>query len=323
MPKYTFEVFRFTGTEYNATYNTSYQATFTDDDGAYQGGGDVNEQVQIGDGAATSTLSVPYTLKLPFVDTNGNSHVEDFNFFYAAGDGWYFAPASDSNFTVGATLGTLISIGEGWNYEDVVCFVSGTMIATPDGARAIETLAVSDLVDCQNNGAKPIVQILTRSFSKAQLQDNEKLRPVRITAGSLGLGLPTSDLMVSRQHRMVIKSKISKRLFGTEESLVSAIRLTKLPGIYLEPPNQGVTYYHLGFESHEVIFAQGAPAESLLQGGDNFLDNNSDAREELTWLLPNAYVTPKKATSKLPIPSGKTQNEIVSKHVEKKQALRT
>jgi hypothetical protein len=104
--------------------------------------------------------------------------------------------------------------------------------------------------------------------------------------------------------------------------LVSAIRLTELPGIYVEADPMHVTYYHLGFETHEVVFAEGAPAESLLQGDEAYLDDCPEAREELMWLLPDSQITPKLVTPTLAIPSGKTQNTIISKHRSKGRALR-
>ena len=322
MPTYTVEAFRWSGTGYRSEYNTSYQATFTDDDGAYQGSGDSNEQVQIDNGSVNGTSSQPYKIAVSFTDTSGNSHVEDFNFFYTSDGGWYFVPEPGSEFTVGATLGSYQSHTVGWSYDDVVCFVSGTLIDTPNGQRPVESLSVGDLVTCQDGSAKPLTQVVTRQFRKAQLRRNEKLRPVRITAGSLGLGVPTRDLLVSRQHRMVTKSQISKRIYGAEETLVSAIRLTELPGIYVEADPMHVTYYHLGFEAHEVVFAEGAPAESLLQGDEAYLDDCPEAREELMWLLPDSQIIPKLVTPTLAIPSGKTQKKIILKHLEKELPVR-
>ena len=51
---------------------------------------------------------------------------------------------------------------------------------------------------------------------------NPKLKPIQITAGSLGRGLPTNDLIVSQQHRMLVHSSIAKRMFGKNEVLIAA-----------------------------------------------------------------------------------------------------
>ncbi|MGR3815543.1 MAG: Hint domain-containing protein [Cognatishimia activa] len=322
MPTYTVEAFRWTGTYYNSQYNTSYQATFSDNDGAYQGGGDSDEQVQIDGGSFNSTASQPYKIAVSFTDTNGNSHVEDFNFFYTSDGGWYFVPEPDSEFTVGATLGSYQSHSVGWDYSDVVCFVSGTMIETPEGAKPIETLCAGDLVTCGEGQTKPLAYVLKRAFSERQLERNEKLRPVRITAGAIGLGVPKRDLLVSRQHRMLVKSKISKNKFGQEDALVAAIKLTILPGIFLEPNIQDTTYYHLGFEDHEIVFAEGAPAESLLHGDDTDLITSPEAQAELEWLLPFSNGTPTTPKPKANIPSPSLQKTIVQAHLRKGRNLR-
>lgn len=321
MPDYTVEAFRWSGTGYNAQYNTSYTATFSDNDGAYQGNGDGDETVQIDGGSANATQGQPYKIAISFTDTSGNAHVEDFNFFYTSDGGWHFVPEPGSEFTVGATLGGYQGHSVGWDYSDVVCFVSGTRITTPSGKRSVESLIVGDLITCQDGAERRLTQVLSRRFSRKQLARHENLRPVRITAGSLGLGLPTQDLVVSRQHRILTKSRISKRIFGTEEALVAAIKLTVMPGIYVETEARDVEYFHLGFETHEVIFAEDAPAESLLRGDDAILANSPAAQQELNWLLPDSTSTFDDRESQN-IPSPKLQKTILAKHRDKGRALR-
>lgn len=62
-----------------------------------------------------------------------------------------------------------------------------------------------------------------------------------------------------------MRSRIAARMFETEEVLVAAAQLVGLPGITTAPP-QAVTYLHLLFDRHEVVFANGAPSESLYPG---------------------------------------------------------
>lgn len=81
MATYTVEAFRWSGTGYNALYNTSYTAVLDDNDGSFQGGSDASETVAINGGAAGSTNSLPYAINVSFTDTLGNPHVETFFFF--------------------------------------------------------------------------------------------------------------------------------------------------------------------------------------------------------------------------------------------------
>jgi hypothetical protein len=80
MATYTVEAFRWSGTGYNALYNTSYTAVLDDNDGSFQGGSDASETVAINGGAAGSTNSLPYAINVSFTDTLGNPHVETFFF---------------------------------------------------------------------------------------------------------------------------------------------------------------------------------------------------------------------------------------------------
>src|SRR5690606_41194845 len=71
----------------------------------------------------------------------------------------------------------------------------------------------------------------TRGSADLDLAMNPKLCPVRITAGALGNGMPEQDLMVSPQHRVLIRSKIALRMFNITEVLIPAIKLCDMDGI--------------------------------------------------------------------------------------------
>lgn len=320
MPDYTFEVFRWSGTYYNATYNESYTATFEDNDGEVGGRFDSDERVSIDGGDFNGTNSNPYSIQVSFTDVDGNDHVETFNFFHTTDGGWYFAPLPGSEFTVGATLGRYQSHTVGWSYSDVVCFASGTFIATDTGDRPVEELIAGDLLVTKADGLQPLVLNMSRQLNAQDLNDNPKLRPVRISAGALGKGLPTRDLLVSRQHRMLISSKIAMRMFGKPDVLVSAIKLTELPGIFIDTSVTSVTYHHLLMENHQVIFAENAPAESLLTGEEALQTLAPEALEELQALFPELKEMKSDNPASL-IPSAKNQKRLVARHGQNRQPL--
>ncbi|MFS4436976.1 Hint domain-containing protein [Paracoccaceae bacterium GXU_MW_L88] len=185
-----------------------------------------------------------------------------------------------------------------------VCFTLGTLMSTPEGPRAIETLTPGDLVITSDHGPQPL-----RWIGRKTLITTEKSRAVRIAAGALGDGLPTADLVVSPQHRILVTSRAAKRLFGDAEALVTARKLLPLDGVSEEPLHQVTTYLHLVFDAHEVVYANGAPAESLYLGETAFEMLDDDAIDELIEIfgedLPGTH---------LPILNGKDQKRLVAAH---------
>ena len=152
------------------------------------------------------------------------------------------------------------------NIESIVsCFTPGTRIATLGGEVAVEALRVGDMVATRDNGIQEIRWIGSRRITREELRADESLRPILIKAGALGQGLPESDMMVSRQHRMLISGPRAELLFGSDEVLVRAQHLLNLPGVSVAEV-EAVTYLHILFDRHEVILADGAWSESFQPG---------------------------------------------------------
>lgn len=201
------------------------------------------------------------------------------------------------------------------------CFVSGTMIGVRANERLIETLGAGDIVMSYDGHASVLRKVIRRSFTAAQLRANSKLRPVRITAGALGNGLPTRDLLVSRQHRMLVKSRIAERMFGQSEVLVAAIKLTALPGIFIDDSVETVEYFHLLFDKHEIILAEGAPSESLFTGQEALKSISHDARQELLTIFPELAQPDHCPDAARFIPVGKQQKQLVERHLKNKRTI--
>jgi hypothetical protein len=313
MATYTVEAFRWSGTGYNAQYNTSHTAVITDNDPAYQGSGDADETISIDGAAAGGTAGPPYVITVSFTDTGGNPQVEAFEFFNTGGN-WYFIPGPGSSFTIGAMLGSYQSHTVGWNYASVVCFVRGARIATKTGPVKVERLGPGDDIVTSRGVCKPLRLVVTRKVSSLEQMDNRKLRPVKIEAGALGNGLPERDLWVSRQHRMLVASPITHRMFDEDEVLVAAIKLTGLPGVAVDDSCQAVEYFHLLFDRHEVIYAEGAPSESFFPGPQAIRSLPQAGRQELTALFPELLDGQKNHRPARFVPRQELQKRLVARH---------
>lgn len=169
----------------------------------------------------------------------------------------------------------------------VVCFVTGTRIATMKGLVAVEDLQVGDLVLTYDHGYQEVRWIGNRKVSYAELASNDLICPVRIEAGVLGNGLPERRLHLTRQHRVLVKSPVSERMFGSREVLVPAKDLRGIPGIETVRPPAGTEYWHIMFDDHEIVFSESAPSESLFFGPQASVMLPRQAHDELLMLFPN------------------------------------
>jgi hypothetical protein len=143
----------------------------------------------------------------------------------------------------------------------VSCFLPGTGIATPSGETAIQDLRAGDEVLTQTGSAR-IVWIGRRTVAAAGAAQH----PVRLRAHALGAGVPARDLFVSPDHALFL-----------DGVLVPAQHLVNGASIAREPLAE-ITYLHLLLDRHDIILAEGAPAESLLADGlDPDFDNIYEA----------------------------------------------
>ena len=198
------------------------------------------------------------------------------------------------------------------NIELLVCFAGATMIATPSGGKAARDIRVGDMVVTER-GAQPVRWVGRRCVSRAQMAAEPRYRPVRIHAGALGLGLPLADLWVSRQHRMLVSSPICERMFGHSDVLIAAIKLTALPGIHVDTDLAEIDYVHLLFDAHEVVFAEGAPSESLLPHSEAIGALSPDALDEINLIFPGIRDGVSTCPAARPVPKGSRQARLAER----------
>jgi hypothetical protein len=260
------------------------------------------------------------TVSLP---GGGSSTIVGTTFFLADGRA-LFTPTDGSVLQTSSFSGSTFVNSQGPTSTSSLgppCFVAGTSILSSKGLVQVENLSAGDLIENCSGQFVELRTVIRKSYSARELSENPKLRPVRIVAAALGQGLPKRDLLVSRQHRMLVSSSTTERIFGTPDVLVSAIKLTEFPGIYVDESVKEVEYFHLLFDQHEVIFVEGAPTESLYTGPEALASISQEARDEIHLIFPDIAALDYKPEPARELPCGKMQKKLVARHLKNKKPL--
>lgn len=143
-----------------------------------------------------------------------------------------------------------------------VCYLAGTLIATPTGQKPVETLQPGDLVLTRNNGPQPLVWAGSSWVRQDVLKQHPEKHPIRIKAGALGGGLPRRDVDLSPQHRVMVSDPTGR------EYMISARHLLRagVPGVCLRPDTTEFLLVHIACADHQILLAEGAPMESFYTG---------------------------------------------------------
>ena len=174
----------------------------------------------------------------------------------------------------------------------VICFTPGTAIETPTGPQLIETLREGDQVQTKDNGAQDILWIGKRHMTGARLLAMPYLRPVLITAGALGIERPDQALLVSPDHRMLVKGAMAHSLFNTDEVLVAAKHMVNDSTVKVDLSVREVTYIHLLLPNHEILCANGVEVESFHPANAALTALDDIDRERLLSGLPELEHNP-------------------------------
>jgi hypothetical protein len=164
---------------------------------------------------------------------------------------------TDGTTPIDTTFANLVS----WDGSDFsgtiadMCFAAGTLIATPMGEVAVEDLTIGDLV-LTATGKPVAVKWLGYQTVMSMFRPSDRLALVRITKDTLGAGVPSTDLTVTADHAILVEGVLCHA-----GALVNGTSIAALPRSEL-----GASYriYHIETESHEIILANGAPAETFI-----------------------------------------------------------
>ncbi len=146
------------------------------------------------------------------------------------------------------------------------CFAKGTRILTTLGEVAVEDLQPGDILITHSGDEAPVVWIGQRKIDIIRHRQPGTVRPIFIEADALADGVPYRRLVISPDHALYI-----------DGVLVPAKELLNWTSIRQDTAALHVIYYHVELESHGVIFADGAPAESYLDTGHRSIFDNAES----------------------------------------------
>lgn len=160
----------------------------------------------------------------------------------------------------------------------VPCFVAGTLIETAQGHKPVEGLQIGDLIWTLDRGFQPLRWIGQRTVAAIG-----NMAPVRVASGTFG---DHATLMLSPQHRILVRDPLAHLVFGAPEVLVAAKHLINGRSVAVVEGGS-VTYVHLLFEQHEIVLSNGMATESFLPGPQTIDAFEEEVLQEITTLFPD------------------------------------
>lgn len=265
----------------------------TGSDGAYLVGGDGDDTIIGGDGAdlifgddfggtGTGNDSIVGGLGDDTIDTgqgddivvwrpgDGNDSItlgEGADTLDLQGGGWDSGTANgDGSWTFSNGTNSVLVFDYNSNVDTVVCFLEGTRIMTARGEVPVEQLRAGELLVAPGGGT-PLRALHWVGHTRVDIAHHRapaKVAPVLVSAGALGAGIPHRDLRVSPDHAFLLQGR-----------LVPARLLVNGTSIVQELWHRAVTYWHVEYEVHGLVVAEGAVAESYFDDGNRHLFDNA------------------------------------------------
>jgi hypothetical protein len=248
-----------------------------------------SDQILVGGSATNNSLFV--------TDVNGNVAPiggDHTNFIYVSVyngptlidriDMGSYANAVSVGFISGSQRTTLVT-------TETICFMAGTMIRTPDGEVAVETLKRGDLVLTSDGLVQPVCW-LGRQTGSTRFADPLRVLPIRIKAGALAENVPGRDLLLSPDHAVLVDGALIHA--GALVNDTSILRETAVPEIF--------TYYHVELDDHSLVLAENTPAETFVDNVERLAFDN--------WAEHEALYPEGKSIAELPYPRAKGRRQV-------------
>jgi hypothetical protein len=204
-------------------------------------------------------------------DSGENDYTGSYTNYSNGGDFLVYITKEDGNFVspyymlllsaptmAGETI-TLYNDSRSGTFVPPVCYVEGARILTVNGETAVEALRVGDLVVTATGEQRPIRWLGHRTVDCSRHPDPRSVWPVRVCAHAFGQNRPCRDLYVSPGHGLCVTC--------VDEVLIPAVKLVNGSTVSQQRVDR-VTYWHVELDDHDILIANGMPAESYLEMGN-------------------------------------------------------
>jgi hypothetical protein len=144
----------------------------------------------------------------------------------------------------------------------VPCFAVGTRISTERGEVAVGAIEIGERVRVllgggpAGDGFAEVTWVGRREVDCADHAQPRKVWPVRVEAGAFGPGWPHFDLFLSPDHAVFVNDVLIPIRHLINGSTIAQVKVDR------------VTYHHIELAKHDVLLAEGLPAESFLDMRD-------------------------------------------------------
>ncbi|WP_158923365.1 Hint domain-containing protein [Acidisphaera sp. S103] len=149
--------------------------------------------------------------------------------------------------------------------DNALCFLAGTLIDTPDGPVAVERLAAGDRVRMASGAVRPVMWV-GHGRVLATRGRRSAATPVIVRKGALGPNVPSRGLRVTKGHALWF-----------DGVLIPVEFLVNHRSILWDDRAQEVSVFHVELETHDVLVANGAAAESYRDDGNRWLFHNANS----------------------------------------------
>jgi hypothetical protein len=198
-----------------------------------------------------SDLGTSLALQNNTLELLGSGETLEARFALARSDGGGYS-ASNFNLGIGDDGLTLSTTG----ISITACYAAGTRLETAAGPRAVERIRPGDRLRTAGGGLREVIWTGRRRLCPARHPRPWDVAPVRVRAHAFGRGMPQRDLVLSPDHGVFA------------EGVLMPIRYLVNGATVVQEVWDSVTYHHVELDRHDIILAEGLPAESYLDTGN-------------------------------------------------------